>query len=147
MSNYRQITPFAPTRGAYRKYYETSQLGQGLPAYRGSKHQRGHGIGSLIGGLFRAAVPLVMPVLKNVGKAAATTALSAGAGLIGDVLKGKNLKKSAVNRAREGGKALLKRAANSDYLRGVTQAPPTKRRATSKGKTSVRRSRMKSTLF
>ena len=48
--------------------------------------QRGYGLGGLLKGLFRAAVPLLKQGAKVVGR----TALKTGAQVAGDVLQGQN---------------------------------------------------------
>jgi len=45
----------------YEDYY-TGQVGGNMPRFRGSKHHRGHGLGNVIGGLFRR---VVLPFLKK----------------------------------------------------------------------------------
>ena len=49
------------SRQMYEDYY-TGQVGGNMPVFRGSRHQRGHGLGSVIGGLFRR---VVLPFLKK----------------------------------------------------------------------------------
>ena len=151
ISNYRLYhTPYQPPRGSYKKYYETSQFGHGgiLPAYMGGKSQKGHGIGSLLATIARAAIPLAVPLLKTAGKAVATAGLTAGAGALADVIAGKGVKKSVTTHARAAGSNLLKRAGDSNYIKGVMQPPPAKRTATSKGGGSKRKKKKsKSTLF
>ncbi len=39
------------SRGMYEDYY-LRQSGDGLPVFHGSRGQRGHGIGSVLGGFF-----------------------------------------------------------------------------------------------
>ena len=39
--------------------YYSNQVGNGLPVFSGSRVQKGHGIGSLLSGLVRSAVPLI----------------------------------------------------------------------------------------
>jgi hypothetical protein len=41
----------------YRDYY-IHQDGKGYPVFAGRRYQRGHGLGSIFGGLFKAAMPL-----------------------------------------------------------------------------------------
>ena len=154
LSNYRLYnTPYQPPKGSYEKYYKSAQFGHGglLPAYMGGKSQKGHGIGSLLAGIARAAIPLAVPLLKSAGKAVASAGLSAGAGALADVIAGKGVKKSVVTHAKTAGSNLLKRAAESDYIRGVMQHTPAKRAATSKGKGTKRKrkkaGRTKNTLF
>ena len=155
IANHRYMGPFQQPRGTYRKYYESSQYGRGmvLPAFMGGRVQKGHGIGSFLAGLARAAVPLVIPLLKSAGKAAATAGLAAGAGALADVVAGKNAKQSVKEHAKAAGSNLLKRAAQSDYIKGVSMPSPAKRAAASKGagsKTKKKKKntkRAKSTLF
>ena len=129
--------PYTAPRGEYGEYYKNSQFGHGaqLPAYGGVARQKGHGIGSLIGGLLRSAVPLLGRLGKSVAKSAGRALLSTGKNVLTDVLQGKSLKTSVVNRAKSAGKQALKRAASSaaGYLSGPSSPPPAKRRATTKG--------------
>lgn len=65
----------------YEKYY-ARQAGGGIYSwYRGAPYQRGHGIGSFLGGLFRAALPLIKKGALAVGK----EALGAGVNVLDDV--------------------------------------------------------------
>ena len=59
--------------------YYVNQAGHGMPVFSGGSMQRGHGIGSILKGLFRVALPLIArvgrqalkkskPILKEVGK-------------------------------------------------------------------------------
>ena len=155
ISNQRYMGPFQQPRGSYAKYYESSQYGRGmlLPAFMGGKVQKGHGIGSFLAGIARAAVPLVMPLLKSAGKAVVKAGLTAGGAALADVIKGKATKQSIKEHAKAAGTSLLKRAAQSDYIKGVSQPSPAKRRAASRGGASKSRKkkkqakRSKSTLF
>lgn len=138
MLQHYSYTPYTPPRGQYKDYYMKSQFGRGgiLPAYKGAPVQRGHGIGSFLSGLFRSAVPMLSTVGRTVAKKAGKALLSTGAEILGDVLSGKNVKSSIVNRSKAAGKNLLKRAANATgaYLNDSLSPPPTKRRATTVGK-------------
>ena len=62
--------------------------GGNLPAFHGVRIQRGYGLGGLLKGLFRAAVPLFKQGAKVVGR----TALKTGARVARDVLQGQDLK-------------------------------------------------------
>lgn len=86
----------------YSQYY-TNQCGHGLPVFRGSRYQRGHGIGNLLAGAFRSVLPKLIPAAKSVGK----TVLKQGMEVASDVLNGRSLKESAKHRARRGGMELL----------------------------------------
>jgi hypothetical protein len=77
----------------YRDYY-VNQAGTGLPVFTGSRGQRGHGIGSVLGGLFRSALPM----LKRVGKQAIRT----GSKIVSDIASGKKFSDVALQRISEG---------------------------------------------
>jgi hypothetical protein len=49
---------------AYRDYY-INQAGKGYPVYAGKRYQRGHGLGSIFGGFFKAAMPLLKKGSKS----------------------------------------------------------------------------------
>jgi len=75
------------SRDIYKDYY-AKQSGGAMPVFVGSKHQRGHGIGSMPSGLFRN---VVLPFLKgNVGSLAGSV-LKTGAQVLDDVVQGKSL--------------------------------------------------------
>ncbi len=80
-------------KALYNDYY-VNQAGGSLPVFQGSRGQRGHGFGSVLGGLFRNALPM----LKRIGKQALTT----GAHIASDMLGGKNFSESAKARVRQG---------------------------------------------
>ena len=72
--------------------------------YKGVYFQRGHGIGSILSGLFRLLVPFVKrgasaaiksPHLKKVLQSAKKSALTAAGSVASDIIKGKSPKKSA----------------------------------------------------
>ena len=70
------------------------QSGSGLPVFQGSRGQRGHGIGSVLSGLFRSAVPMLKRGLATFGKHALKTGLE----IAGDVAEGKSFKDLARER-------------------------------------------------
>jgi hypothetical protein len=47
-----------PDARAYHKYY-LNQAGRGYHVYVGKRYQRGHGLGSIFGSLFKSAFPLL----------------------------------------------------------------------------------------
>ena len=100
----------------YIAYYE-NQVGSGGVIehfYQGSPYQRGHGIGSFLGGLFRRALPILSRGLKAVGK----EALRSGVRVLDDVA-GENMDFKDSLRTRLGESAMnLKRKAreNIDHL-------------------------------
>jgi len=74
----------------YEDYY-SRQIGGLMLVFVGSRHQRGHGLGSVLGGIFRR---FVIPLFKTHGKALARNALRTGVNVVEDVLDGRTLKKS-----------------------------------------------------
>ena len=71
---------------AYHDYY-IHQAGKGYPVFAGKRYQRGHRLGSIFGGLFKAA----MPLLKKGAKTIEREALKTGLNIAGDVVQGRNL--------------------------------------------------------
>ncbi len=130
----------------YETYY-MQQAGSGLPFYAGARMQRGHGLGSILSGLFRAAIPLIkktaVPALKTVARKTAVggiralkkKALETGVRLASDAMRGRNMKQAVTSRLKQMGEDLLER-------KGIKRrAPPhsgirpaTKRRRTSTGR-------------
>jgi hypothetical protein len=69
-------------------YYSKQQRGGGnFPVYIGAYHQRGHGIGNILGNFFRRIISTL--------KTFAPHAMRAGAEIFDDVSKGKPLKDTA----------------------------------------------------
>lgn len=135
MLHYYGTPPYLAPRGEYAQYYAKSQFGHGLlPAYGGVARQRGHGFGSLITGLLRSAAPLARAFLPRIAKSAAKTLLPTAAGVLADVMSGRNVKKSVKRRATTAGKQMLKNASTAaqGYINNYTSGPPAKRRATVK---------------
>ena len=94
----------------YDQYY-VNQVGSGMPVYRGSPVlQRGYGLGGLLGGLFRRAMPLLKKGAAMVGK----QVLRTGMDIADDVMSGQNIKTAAKRRVKAGGKQL-----GTDVLRRV----------------------------
>jgi len=87
----------------YEDYY-TGQVGGNVPVFRGMRHQRGHGLGNVIGGLFRR---VVLPFLKKEQKGAHQKCDETGMEVADDVLEGQSLKSSVKKRLPQG----IKRAA------------------------------------
>ena len=79
-----------------RQYGGYVQSGKGgFPVFRGSRMQRGYGIGSVLSGMLRAAVPFLRRGAQALGKQALRTGLDVGR----DVLSGRKLKDSARQRS------------------------------------------------
>ena len=85
------------SRGMYEDYY-VSQSGSGMPCYQGARGQRGHGLGSMLSGLFRSAMPMVKSGLAAVGR----QALRTGAQIAIDVTDGQSLGNSVKRHINEG---------------------------------------------
>lgn len=79
------------------QYYSTqaSQTGYGIDGFHGIPYQRGAGLGSFFRSIFRMAVPIFKSVGKQVGK----HALSAGANIATDIVKGRPLFESTKEHA------------------------------------------------
>ena len=80
----------------YNDYY-ARQAGGALPYFAGAQYQRGHGLGSLFGGLLRSAMPLIKRGALALGKGA----LKTGVRIAGDVLSGQNIKTAAKRRVTD----------------------------------------------
>ena len=90
---------------AYQDYY-IHQTGKGYPIFAGRRYQRGQGLGSIFGGLFKAAMPLLKKGAKNLGR----EALKTGLNISGDVVQGRNIKQAAKSRLKSTGQNLLQKA-------------------------------------
>lgn len=104
---------------SYLEYYDNQSGGGCFKPMRGhgvsevfvgSRNQRGHGIGSFLGGLFRRAIPLVTKGLRALGK----ESLHTGFSILGDVAKGVHIKHSLKNRVKESG-GVLKRKMEEEF--------------------------------
>ena len=80
----------------YNDYY-ARQSGGALPYFAGAQYQRGHGLGSLFGGLLRSAMPLIKRGAVALGRGA----LKTGVRIAGDVLSGQNIRKVAKRRVTD----------------------------------------------
>ncbi len=89
----------------YHDYYRNLALGtrqhggfDNMSYFRGSSYQRGHGLGSIFGNIFKGLRAIMPSVFKTVGRHALTT----GVNIANDVLEGKKLKESARQHALHG---------------------------------------------
>lgn len=85
-----------PCTRDYENYY-LNQCGYGSPVFGGVRVQKGHGLGNILGGIFRAAMPLIKSGAKSLGK----KALQTGYKVAGDVVRGENIKQSVKKRSME----------------------------------------------
>jgi hypothetical protein len=58
-------------------------IGQALPVYQGYASQYGHGLGNVLGGLVRSALPMVTKFAKSTG----TKLLETGLNAVGNAIK------------------------------------------------------------
>nr|DAC81425.1 TPA_asm: cupiennin [Strongylocentrotus sea urchin adintovirus] len=79
-----------------------NQRGGTLPVFRGAPIQRGHGLGSLVKGLFRSAAPLLKKGAMALGKEAMET----GFNIAKDVSAGQSIKSAAKRNVKKAGKRL-----------------------------------------
>ena len=107
---------------AYENYY-LSQAGSGLPYYSGARYQRGHGLGSILGSLFRIAAPLakgvakkmvpiakaIVPAVKPFARGVAAELGKESVGLFSDALKGRKIRTAAKRRVSRVRQSLAKR--------------------------------------
>ena len=109
---------YLPSSSKHYEDYYVGQVGRGHPVFTGPRTQRGYGLGGILGGLFRSAMPLLKQGAKTLGREAIRT----GVGIAQDALEGKNVKASAKNRLRHAGRNLANSAIRSVKTR-ITGAP------------------------
>ena len=94
-----------------------------MPAYSGTRYQRGHGIGSFLSGIWRTIWPILRPAATEAGK----RALTAGTRIVGDIVQGE----------KHIGDSLKERA--GQFFRG--EGKQNKRKRTAKKKPSAKKRR------
>ena len=114
------------SRGEYEDYY-MRQSGSGMPVFQGYQGQRGHGLGSMLSGLFRSAVPMLKRGLATFGRHALKTGLE----IAGDVAEGKSFKDSARERIVPTILPGIKRFAEEEFINN--QSGSGKRRRKNRG--------------
>jgi len=81
------------SRSMYEDYYARQNGGE-MSVFAGARTQRGHGLGSMLGGLFRR----ILPFLKSGAKFLAPKVMKAGMQITDDVVAGKSFKESVKER-------------------------------------------------
>ena len=107
----------------YDDYY-AQQVGGVLPYFAGARVQRGHGFGSLFGGLLRSVAPLI----KRGELALGNRALKTGAQIAGDILSGENIRTAAKRRTKTAGRDLLQSLLATPPGKRVKRAAPSRQR-------------------
>jgi len=101
-------------------YVVQAQTGSGLPYFAGSSSQRGYGLGSFLGGLFRT---VVMPFLSRGARTVGQEALRAGSHILADVASGSQpLKTSLKRHAAEAGGNIITRITSGMQGNGIKRA-------------------------
>lgn len=122
----------------YSQYFiHQAQNGSGMGYYSGMHSQRGHGLGSFLGGLFRS----VLPLLKSGARVLGNEALRAGSGFLGDMAahvapmdsfkqRTAELGQNFVNRMAQGGNGIKRLSSMRSVQSGrVTRRTSTHKRA------------------
>ena len=111
------LRPYIASSDKFDNYYaaqmQRGQIGGALPAYGGTRIQRGRGIGGIFRKLIRRAVPYVAPVLKTIGHQAVAAA--------GDVLTGKQSVQSATQSVKAAAKRGVKRTLTNAAVSAMRQ--------------------------
>ena len=90
---------------AYHDYY-IRQAGKEYPVFARRRYQGGHGLGSIFGGPFKAA----MHLLKKGAKTLEREALKTGLNIAGDIVQERNIKQVAQSRLKSTGQILFQKA-------------------------------------
>ena len=127
-----------PTRHHHTKaYHDYYKPGKDIRCLR-REDIRGHVLGSIFGGLFKAA----MPLLKKGAKILEREALKTGLTIAGDVVQGRNIKRAAKSRLKSTGENLLQQAMDTvgppgkPVIKGPAKRKKTRRRQTKQRNTS-----------
>jgi len=86
------------SRDLYEEYYSRQNGGE-IPVFVGRKFQRGHGLGSILGGFVRR---LVLPFFQAHGKRMLKNAAKTGLEVAGDVMEGRSFGDSVKSRIPAG---------------------------------------------
>jgi hypothetical protein len=108
------------SRQMFQDYY-MSQSGHGVPIFQGSRGQRGHGLGSVLSGFFRSAMPILKRGLAFFGR----EALKTGARIADDVAEGEAFgdatRKRVGERINEYVPGLIPQSGSGKRRRRITQ--------------------------
>jgi hypothetical protein len=112
-------------------FNQAKQSGFGA-GFVGRPYQRGNGLGSIFGSIFKAVAPLAKSALRTVGK----TALRTGLSVAGDALSGRNVVESLEDHGKMAAANLVKKASRrlTSGPKVVAVASVRKRRKKQKGR-------------
>ena len=100
----------------YADSYGWSQRGRGLPVFKGSPYQRGHGFGGILSSLFRLAIPIGKAAIKSGIRTLPGIAKAGGRALA------KNAMRTAIPAIKKNAPKLLKQALKAGLQSGITSA-------------------------
>lgn len=112
-----------------------------IKVYVGGREQRGNGIGSFLGGLFRRAIPLLTAGAKVAGREAAKASL----GVLTDIATRRRPPKDSIRLRLQDSTTNLKRAADEKINRLMTGSGYKKRRIARATHSRVRRVKRQTT--
>ena len=116
----------------YQQYY-TNQVGGGQSIYTGRRYQRGHGLGNVLGSLFRTVAPMLRKTAVSLGKDVLRSGVSAGSRALTDIVAGAPVKKSIKRHFVEEGRQLVNKRLNPN------KTAPTIKKRTSRRRTVGRK--------
>ena len=90
----------------YQQYF-TNQVGGGQSIYTGRRYQRGHGLGNVLGSLFRTVAPMLRKTAVSLGKDVLRSGVSAGSRALTDIVAGAPVKKSIKRHFVDEGRQLV----------------------------------------
>lgn len=106
-------------------YYYLNQAGTGFGSvYAGNVYQRGHGIGSFLGGLFRCVFPLLKSGTAKVG----SELLKTGANIVSDIARNEDFDTVIKRRGKETIENLGRMAGEKMFGHGYTTTVSRKRK-------------------
>ncbi|KAJ8018755.1 hypothetical protein HOLleu_43078 [Holothuria leucospilota] len=119
----------------YSDIVEHQRVGNGVPVFKGYPNQRGHGLGGILAGLARSALPILKKGAKELGK----QVLYTGTEIVNDALQGKHIKTAAKRRLGQAGQRMAERVIEGNRSR----TKPLKRKAPKKNVRTQRAKRAK----
>lgn len=125
-------------------FYKNYDSEPSIPIFTGSRYQKGHGIGNLFSGVFRAALPLVKKGALALGK----TALQTGINIAKDSIQGKDIKLAFQDNLKETGNNILTKSTKYSAKNNPNKKRKlSKKTVSSKSKAKRKRPRLTSDIF